>query len=355
MTTSSIPFIRPLTLGEVLDQAIRLYRRNFLTFIGILAIPYVPLTLLQTGLSYLSTSSATSILENPSAVSSPFGLPSGYWMGMIGMVVVLFIHILLVNGIATAAFTHAVADNYTGQEIDVIGSYRKIGSSWARLIRALLLFFVIAFLVGIWTIIPCIGWITGPGLAVFLSMVVMPLLAPVVVLERLGARAALRRAWDLARTRFWWIVGFGLVLGLLAQLIVTGPVFLINFGLRAVLLESLNYQNQLIWSTVIQTLVQMLTGLLYLPLQITAMTVVYFDLRVRSEGLDLALQAAAASGAETNIIALAESTSPTTKGELLTGTDVGNFILLTLAILAIYFILFGVIFGAAILLFSAFS
>jgi len=51
-------------------------------------------------------------------------------------------------------------------------------------------------------------------------------------------------------------------------------------------------------STVIQTLVTMIFSLLYLPLQLTAMTVVYFDLRVRSEGLDLALQSTEAAGAK---------------------------------------------------------
>ncbi len=37
METQSLPSLRPLRLGELLDQAIRLYRRNFLTFIGIIA------------------------------------------------------------------------------------------------------------------------------------------------------------------------------------------------------------------------------------------------------------------------------------------------------------------------------
>jgi hypothetical protein len=346
LTTSSVPFIRPLTLGELLDQAIRLYRRNFLNFIGIIAIPYIPLTLIQTGLSYLSTSSATSILDNP---TREFTLPSGYWLGMIGMVVVAFVQLILVSGVATAAFTRAVADNYTGKSIGILDSYRNLGSSWLRLIGALLLFSLLMIPLFIWMLIPCIGWISGPGLLFFFTLVVGPLIAPVIVLERHGISTSLRRAWDLGRTRFWWLLGFAFILSLLGQLIITGPTYLITLLLQTVFAGQGNVLDQLLWRTVIQTLVQMIGGLLYLPLQLTAMTVVYFDLRVRSEGLDLALQAAAASGAETNIVALAE-TSPQPTGSLMTGTDVGQFILLSLAGVAIYVTFMAILVGLTLAL-----
>ena len=351
MATTSIPFLRPMTLGEVLDQAIRLYRRNFVTFIGIIAIPYIPLTLIQTGLTYLSSSSMTSILDSPSPT---FSIPVGYWAGLAGIIVVGFFSIILVSGLATAALTRAIADNYTGQPVDILGSYGKTRSSWLSLLGALFLYLVLAVVLVIWTIIPCIGWLTGPGLLAFLALVVVPLLAPVVVLERLGAIEALRRAWDLGRSRFWWLLGFVFILTLLSQLIITGPVYLIEFIMRYVLASQINLQSQLIWTSVIQVFVQMVGGLLYLPLQLTAMTVVYFDLRVRSEGLDLALQAAANAGAETNIVALAE-TSPKPTGSLITGSEVGQFIVLTLAFIAVYVILVTIIVAISLAVMSLFS
>jgi hypothetical protein len=346
LSTSPAPFIRPLTLGELLDQAIRLYRRNFLNFIGIIAIPYIPLTLIQTGLSYLSTSSVTSILENP---NRGFSLPSGYWLGMIGMIAVAFAQFILVSGVATAAFTRAVADNYTGKLIGILDSYRNLGPSWLRLIGAMLIFLLIMIPLFIWTLVPCIGWLSGPGIFFFFALVVGPLIAPVIVLERHDILTSLRRAWDLGRTRFWWLLGFVFILSLLGQLIITGPTYLMTLLLQSIFTDQGNLQNLLLWRTVIQTLVQMIGGLLYLPLQLTAMTVVYFDLRVRSEGLDLALQAAAASGAETNIVALAE-TSPQPTGRPFTGTDMGQFILLSLAGGAIYFIFVAIIAGITLAL-----
>ena len=57
METSALPALRPLGPGELLDQAIRLYRRNFLTFIGIIAVVYVPVMVLQTAATTLMSSS----------------------------------------------------------------------------------------------------------------------------------------------------------------------------------------------------------------------------------------------------------------------------------------------------------
>ena len=40
--------LRPMGVGDLLDIAFRLYRRHFLLFVGIVAVIYVPLTLVQT-------------------------------------------------------------------------------------------------------------------------------------------------------------------------------------------------------------------------------------------------------------------------------------------------------------------
>ena len=356
MTASSVPFIRPLTLGQLLDQAIGLYRRNFAAFIGIIAIPYIPLTILQTLISYYSMDSAAGILTSPPVdSSSPFGmLPIGYWTGMLGLIVVGLIQFILVNGVATAAFTRAVANNYTGQSVGVIDSYRQLGNSWLRLVGAILLAVLISFPLVIWFIIPCVGWFTGPGLLSFFSLVVIPLTAPVIVLERHSITVSLRRAWDLGRSRFWWLIGFALVIFLLGQLIITGPTYVISAILQVIFLREGNMQAAYVWRPVIQMLVQMSGGLLYLPLQLTAMMLVYFDLRVRSEGLDLALQAAAESGAETNIVALAETSAAPT-GDFITGQDALNFFLLSIGIVALYFLFVGLFVGLFMLIAAVFA
>jgi len=327
MNTIATPFIRPLSLGELLDQAFRLYRKNFLTLVGIIAIPYIPLGLLQALAGYVMTSS----LSDSLGVTDPSSLlvNSNYWLGVLGTYGVLFVQFILVNGVATAALTRAVADTYVVKPVDIAGAYKQLGNSWLRLIGAMLVTGLIIVAAVVWFIIPCVGWFTGLGILYFLSAVVSRLIVPIVVLEKRGGFDAFRRAWDMGRIRFWWMLGFTFVLGLLGQLIVTVPVYLIMFGVQFVLGSQLDPIQTSTYQTVLTSLTTVFTGILYLPLVLTAMTVVYFDLRVRSEGLDLALQAASQTDPEANIVSLAETTPAAPLANFITNTDVAYFVLLS--------------------------
>ena len=188
---------------------------------------------------------------------------------------------------------------------------------------------------------------SGPGILFFIGLVVNPLVAPVVSLEKLGVLASVRRAWDLARSRFWWLVGYAFVLTLLGQLIVTGPVYLLNLILQmAVSSIPGGIEQQIAISGIVQNLVTMSLTLLYAPLQLTIMTVVYFDLRARSEGLDLALQISSASDTDTDVISLPDISNKEPI-PLFEGIDVGRFALLSLAGIALYALIIAVFFLVA--------
>ena len=340
MTDPAMPIIRPMTLAELLDRSIGLYRQNFLKFIGIFAIPYIPLMLIQSGLTFFaSTSVLNGISRDPANPFSPDMINA-----MMGSLVFVFIQFILVNGVATAALTRAVANNYTGKPVGILDSYRTLSTSWLRLILALVIVFFLVIFLLIWSFIPCVGWFSGPGILFFIGLVVTPLIAPIVSLEKMGVFSSLRRAWDLARTRFWWLMGMAFVLTLLGQLIVTGPVYLLNFILGAVLSSfSGTMEQQLAITSIIQTLITMSMSLLYIPLQLTVMTVVYFDLRARSEGLDLAMQMSGDTGSENENISLPEISNKSSM-PLITGIDIGRFALLSLAGIAIYALIVSVFF-----------
>lgn len=322
--------IRPMTLGEILDKAIRLYRQNFLKFIGIYAIPYIPLVLIQMALSILYASSLfqPGFLEgqNPAAFQT-FGIAA-----LIGSVVAIIASFVLVGGFATAALTRAVANNYMDKPIGILDSYRAILRSVWKLMFALFLVFIVIMLLLIWSVIPIIGWLSGPGIILFIMLIVSPLIAPIAALENLSATATIRRAWDLGRSRFWWLFGYAVILAILGQLIVTGPTYLLSAVLQSVLasLSDMSFEMQSILNSIASNLVTMTLGLLYGPLQLTMMTVVYFDLRARNEGLDLALQLAPAEEGVHDTASLPEI-SGITSTPLITGIDLGRFALLSLA------------------------
>jgi len=352
METQTVPTLRPLRLGELLDQAIRLYRRNFTTFIGIIALVYVPLMILQTASSAILTSSmdALSFSNSPGEIFSSYA----YWIGILSTLVVSFLQFIFVQGIATGALTRAVADNYLGKPTSILDAYRGIGKSWPSLLGALLLIGLLILVVAIWWLVPCIGWFTGLGMLVFLSAAVSPMVAPVVVLEEARAGSAVQRAWYLVRRRFWPVLGTIFVLYLFNLLIVNGPLAVVNYLLSTTLPGVFgDFNTRLVVTAIIQAIVSIVFVLIYYPLQMTAFTLVYFDLRVRTEGFDLALLTMDSQFAENSLQVTAASV-PQTSEKLITGSDLGNFAILTFGALGLYILIFSVLFGGMFFLTSLF-
>jgi hypothetical protein len=115
-----------------------------------------------------------------------------------------------------------------------------------------------------------------------------------------------------------------------------------------------NPDLNLVFTAVIKAIVSIVFILIYYPLQMTAFTLIYFDLRVRTEGFDLALL----TMSETNL------TDPTqvmaapvqrSKETLVTSTDLGNFAILTFGAIGIYIFLFAFVFGGIFFLSTLFN
>jgi len=349
MTVAPMLTLRPLGLGQLLDQAIRLYRRNFFVFIGIVAIVQVPLSLFQTVLSLLTFGDFFAQLQSGQPPDDPFALfDSGYFIGLGGSILLGIISYFLIQGVAAAALARAIAQGYLGESIGILEAYHKIRSAISPLIVALLLAIVLIIGLIIWFIIPCVGWITGAGMLAFFGFVIFPLIAPIVVLERKKGAEAIARAWELARRRFWWVLGFVLILTIFSQLIITGPVALVSFlfqFLGGSSFTSASTSTLFTLQTIVQALVGLIFSLVYLPLQSTGITLMYFDLRVRTEGFDLALLAEGDSIDKLDIIDITSQTPPLERGKWITMAEIGYFALVSLGALALY-ILLVVIFGA---------
>jgi hypothetical protein len=330
-------------MGELLDRALRLYRRNFLKFIGIIAVVQVPLSILSLLFSIMSLTPA-----DPYGGVSPVALG-----GVFGNLALGVLNFILVRGIATAALTQAVADEYLGEPIGFLEAYRRIGGKWGSIVGALLAAMLVNIMLVIWLIIPCIGWITGMGILMFFSAVIIPLTSPVIVIEEQSAFDGLRRAWDLTRRRFWRVVGFVALLMLFSLLVVSGPAALVTlfFQFSTDTFVPGSSISPLTAQTVVQSLVSIFMSLLYTPLQLTAMNLLYFDLRVRTEGFDLALLAGEALGELEGAVQL--SPPPETK-TLVTWEELGHFALLSIGVFALYAVLGGIFAGLSLAFFNGY-
>ena len=257
--------LRPLSLGELLDQTVRIYRQNFLICLGLAALVALPVRLLPLAQQWLAGGAGA----RPSAAAS-LGSIAG----------------LLLSGIAIElAALAAMAPLALGQPTSIRAAVGQTARAAWPLLNLLLGAILLMPLLLLWLFVPLLGWITGPGvLYVYLSGVV-PLAGVVVIVEgRLGFQA-LRRGWDLTRRRFWPSATFIIVVYLLTLIGAGIPDSLINAVLRRALAGDATLYS------VLQALLNWLTTTLALPLTVIGKTLLYLDLRVRAEGLDLALAA----------------------------------------------------------------
>ena len=122
------------------------------------------------------------------------------------------------------------------------------------------------------------------GLPALAAMTWFLVTAPVIGAEGLGPIEAMRRSARLTSRRFWPVMGLSLLSGLVAYL------FSQALGLLPTVLTLFIGTDGIGW--VLLAAGGVLTSLITMPVVAGATVLIYLDLRVRTEGLDLELQAA---------------------------------------------------------------
>ena len=264
---ATMPGLRPLGFGEILDVGIKLYLRHWRP----LMLCVVGLVLPAQILSVLALLSVAPDLLDPTTTST---IEPGEEDSFIAAQSVAALLQALVYVIATAACFKAVSDAYLGAEPS---ARRSLGFAVGALPRLLLLALlamlglIVAFLL---LVIP------GIWLSVAWSLAV-----PALLFEKVSPWKALGRSRRLVKGRWWPIFGV-LVVGVVLVSFLAGIVQAIVQVVPALLADG----NQVVLavSTVVAgTLGSVLTT----PFTAAIVALVYFDQRVRKEGFDLQLLA----------------------------------------------------------------
>lgn len=308
----------------------------------------IPLTVISFAINYLFLYSELSLSQSFVRDNSSTAMP----ILVFGNLVILLAQLVLVNGIAAAALTRAIGNSFLGEKVGILEAYRRVGKSLVSVVGAILLVSVLTIPLVLWMLVPCVGWLSGPGVLMFLWGMVFPLIAPAVVLERRGVRNSIGRAWNLAMRRFWWLVGFILILWLFSYIIVNGPVMLVNILFQSQVIDiaaSGGMAQAARIQMVVQTLLSLVLGLLFYPLQSAGFILAYFDLRTRFEGFDLALLARQAEGGGAEVDELSALGLQPGQKIRIGANEIGYYIGLTLIVVAIFGGLMALLFGVSAL------
>jgi hypothetical protein len=204
----------------------------------------------------------------------------------------------LFSVLITCALAQAISTRYLGRRLGVLETFRDVGAGgFLRLAGALILAIVVGILA--LTVLAIAGFAlslvsiplailfgVGAGIAVLVGATYLSVsflfLPQAVVLERSSILRAFRRSWTLVRGSWWRVLGIWLLLSILVGVVNTVAVQVVLLAVVIGHQDSGSLSYQLVnrgLSGIVSTLVQ--------PVQLGALTLLYYDLRIRKEGFDL--------------------------------------------------------------------
>ena len=295
--------LRPLTLGEILDGSFQVMRRQPVPVLASAALVQTVVYLFVGLFQYVALSGVA--MSDPASDELPFGIAT----------VVLYLLVVLISLVGQALLT-GVLVLPTGKA--TTGHSTTFGAVWSEagqrflplvgwpLLQALAWSVVILVLIG-----PVIGLAiaTDPSVLLLLFIVVPVLLLAglwafvtfsfvpsALMLERTDLFTAIRRSFELTKSMFWRVLGI-LVLAAIISGIVNSvlqfPTQMIAAVVGALTMDSTELVSGA--QIAISTIGYIIAGTVSVPFLCCLTTILYIDVRMRREGLDVELAKAAAS------------------------------------------------------------
>jgi len=309
--------LRPIGVGEILDGAFTAVRRNpratlgvgalIMTIYGIVAAIIAP-----TAVAGFGTFGSFSGNSQQSQARLQHDL-SNFGHQIAGLAVT-YLLLVIAGQILTGMLTVVVGRSVLGEQITAAEAWRRTLPRLPSIFGATILFCLV--MIGLWAVFAGIGLIVAAvhapvgliagyfvlgGIAVLCLTVWLwtsfVLANQVVVLERTGPARALGRSWRLVRGSFWRVLGIALLAELIAG--IASAILQLPFSIPAGIIASHAGGSlhppllAVVIGTIGTTVSRSVTGALLAGIYV----LLYVDLRMRKEGLDMALRTAADPGA----------------------------------------------------------
>ena len=280
--------LRPSSLGEILDRTAQMYRGHFLVYFGIAAVSYA-------GVLVVSLIAYTILFAHHAGHGKQFTNDTLFVGLGIGLISILPV------AIGMAAVMRAVASNYLGQTVTIAQAYSSIRRRWYRYILILVAMYCYAILPAILamvvTAIPIGVMHTGFGRNLFIGLMVVVVLigfcaafwwmlrwalaVPASLMEELAVHRSLKRSAMLtkgARGRIFVMLLLVVAVVTVIQYAVQIPMFFLLFRNKGAITLA---------TQVVASCGTFLSGSFVLPIYSIALTLFYYDQRIRKEGYDV--------------------------------------------------------------------
>jgi len=309
--------LRPLSITEMLDGSFTAIKWNPKTILVASAVVAIAVNVMTALATYLIEGSAQPMIANSGSGAPIFNAHTLVLVVVLGCLTVGVT--VLGNTILTGLLTVTVGQAVLGRKETLGSAWRVTRGRFWPLLGTLLLLGV--FLVGGWAlgigvavggavaiaagahqvgVGILVGVVVGVAATVFavIAFVRWSLAVPVVMLESSRPLASLGRSWRLVRRsswRVWWALVLAELIAGIANALIKAP-FSIAGGASTFALTSTSQSHVSALGLALSAVGGILGSTLTAPLLAGVVVLLYTDLLMRREGMDIKLQAAAASG-----------------------------------------------------------
>jgi hypothetical protein len=257
--------LRPMTMGDLLDGGFNVLRADFRTVMALAAVFVVPVQLL---VAFLNRDVLADLEQLVDETLAGTGTSATTTVGSGAATLIATVGGSLGQTLIAAGLALMVIAWYSGERLDLGGILRALRPRLPALAVAWL-FVHLLELAGAFAF----------GLGALVAMTFYLVTAPLVAIEATGPFAGMGRASRLAGRRFWFLLGFALLSGLVASTL--GQILgLLPQLLGLVLGPDLGWIALGVGTIVAELVATTVVG--------ASTALAYLDLRIRQEGLDLA-------------------------------------------------------------------
>ena len=306
--------LRPLGLGELYDGAFQAIRRNPSAMLGTAAVVMLVVTVLDTIAQLASAGRLIAFFDELDSEVPDCDALVGAAAGLATYSAVSTALQLLGVAVLTGLLILVVSRAVLGQRMSGGQMWAATRRRVPALIGLILLILAVTLVLTMACLVPGLLALTvsdalGGALLVLgvlagvvvlvLTLTRLSMAVPALLLEEAGVPTALRRSWGLVRGSFWRVLGILLLTGLITVFtltIITVPFALVSGGLSFLSPDDPRAAMGLAAPQLLLSGIgSVIAATIVYPFTSAVIALLYIDLRMRREGLDVELARAAAS------------------------------------------------------------